>query len=304
MAVNAVALLATILLVPTVESRVLFGRSLGPNCTARVELGECVTNPLFMAQDCRNDCGHVKFEDDDVFMCRRMARGCFARGAVRINGGGDGIEDTDFDEFVFHKCTKTCRNQYRMVEEMFAPNDLQILIHAMLPTVYSVTLLALLAYQLLIHSSNKFMLMLEKLKQSDGIASLADRVQTWLIFASENQEKVGGFGPKAVGRLFVCGYYVVEGSFMFGCFAILVYLSPRIGLQRTNPKLAAYANTGIFLYSAGEAFLTCIKGLLLGVIMNSKAAACPQPLTLTPTLILLRMSGASGQDREGAPFPD
>jgi len=229
-----------------VSSRLIFGRIMGSNCTVRVQQRECVTNPMFMDKDCADECNHLTFVDINPRHCVRQKHICFAqKESVREN-------------FIFNECNKTCRHRYRTIERILAPSDLQVLIHAMLPTVYSLTLVALVCYQLLIRKSNTLMLMLERLKQSGSFTSLAERGQAALIFLCDNQEKIGGFGPNAVGRLFVCGYFLVEGGYIFGMMAVLVYIGPP-----NSPKLLNYCTMMIFFYSFAEAIFTVIKGLVL-----------------------------------------
>lgn len=247
----------------------MFGRTLGKSCDKRVEGGECVTNPLFMMSDCRKECGELEFVDENPFLCRRQARLCFNRG-LRITPHMEGLDgDSSFEDFVFNKCNRTCTRQYKMVEEIFAPNDIQLLIHHILPWIYTLLLIALLGYQAIVVGSNKFMMWLEDFKKNEKFTATAEKMQEWLILASEHQEDVAGFGPKAVGRFFVCGYYIMEGSAMFGIFAVLVYMGQRARLHRTHPALLKYAHTGLFLYSSMEAFFTLVKGLLLGIILNN-----------------------------------
>jgi len=239
---------------PLVSSRMIFGRTLGPNCTVRVEQRECITNPLFMERDCHGDCNLINAQlvDTDSLRCRRNARLCFTR------------NDAIRDKFVYQECPRTCEHQYRTIEQILAPGDLQVLMHACLPTFYSLVLLALMGWQAIIACSGPLMMALEKIKRNKpSFASLAERGQALLISICENQDQFKTFGPQPVGRLFVCGYYVVEGGFILGIMAVLVFVGPKVGSVSARPKFLNTCDMMLFFYSFMEAFLNLLKGLIL-----------------------------------------
>jgi len=126
-------------------------------------------------------------------------------------------------------------------------------------------LLALISYQLVTRTSNWLMLQMEKLKTAEiaGISTLAAKVQNWLVLLCENQETMS-FGSNSVGQLFVCGYWVVEGGFIFQVAAVVVYAVPKIGdAHRAFPRLLKNCQMLLFFYSAGEAVFTVLKGLIM-----------------------------------------
>ena len=240
------ALICLLLPVPA-AGRTLWGRTLGPNCTVRVDKGECVTNPLFMEKDCKSECSHLAYFDTNTHYCKRHLRLCLDRSST-------------FEQFVFTQCNHTCRHHYRAIESILAPGNLQMLMHALLPVVYTVALVALLAYQGLVSWSNVLMLKLEKMKAS--YPRLSERGQSWLIVLCDNQDSLGGFGPQAIGRLFVCGYYVVEGGLIIGIMAVLVYIGPKIRLHRTHPTMLRNSIIFLFVYTLLQAMLTLLKDYL------------------------------------------
>lgn len=205
---------------------------------------ECITNPLFMEKDCKEECKSMKYLDVGRSFCRHEVRRCNDR-------------SENFQHFVFKQCNRTCRRHYYIIEKMHSPSNFMILVYHMLPVVYTVAFLVLCCYQLLVYSSNPLMLRLEQLKAR--LPAFSTRAQAGLVLLCENQDSMGSFGPQAVGRLFVCGYYVVEGGMLIGLMGIAVYLGPRLRLHRTHPRLVRNSIVLLMFYTILEATFTILR---------------------------------------------
>jgi hypothetical protein len=210
-----------------VAARRIFAHLLhGTNCTARLDKDECIVNPLFMQDQCPGECDHLQYVDM-IPECRLNLQGCYGR-------------NNEGSYFVRSLCNASCRDHFLEVEESLAPNDAVVLLHAVLPPLYLLAFVMVVVVQLLTGPwADPLMVWLERRRAS----SWAAYAQAGVLRLGERSETRGA--ARHVGRLFVCGYFVVEGGLLFGGLAVLAFALPR------RLRFATY---GLLLYSAAEAF--------------------------------------------------
>ena len=97
-----------------------------------------------------------------------------------------------------------------------------MLLHAVLPPLYALAFIAVVLLQLLTGPwADPLMVWLERRRAS----SWAAYAQAGVLRLGERPETRGA--ARHVGRLFVCGYFVVEGGLLFGGLAVLAFALPR-----------------------------------------------------------------------------
>ena len=220
------AVLALAILVRQVPARRIFAHLLhGTNCTARLDKDECIVNPLFMQDQCPGECDHLQYVDM-LPECRLNLQACYGR-------------NHEGSYFVRSLCNATCRQHFLEVEDALAPSDAVVLLHAVLPPLYLLAFAAVVVLQLLTGKwADCLMLWLER-RRASAWAAHAQAGVLWLGERSGTRS-----AARHVGRLFVCGYFVVEGGLLFGTLAVLAFALPR----RLRP-----ATYGLLCYSAAEA---------------------------------------------------
>ena len=204
-------MLIAALLVRPASARRAFAHLLhGTNCTARVEKDECILNPLFMEQECAGACSHLRFVDAH-HDCELKVKECYGMNQEGVL-------------FVRRLCNATCRHHFLEVEDALAPSDAVVLLHAVLPVLYLLAFVVVLVLQLLTGPwAEQLMLWLEPRRAAGSV--WAAKVQTGLLALVEPNETHSA--AQHVGRLFVCGYFVVEGGVIFGSLALLVLVLKR-----------------------------------------------------------------------------
>ena len=97
-----------------------------------------------------------------------------------------------------------------------------MLLHAVLPPLYALAFVMVVLLQLLTGPwADPLMVWLERRRAS----SWAAYAQAGVLRLGERPETRGA--ARHVGRLFVCGYFVVEGGLLFGGLAVLAFALPR-----------------------------------------------------------------------------
>ena len=223
---------------PASSRRVVAALLNGRNCTQRLDSGECILNPYFMKTECEGLCESLTFVDA-LHNCESQLHMCYGRsrsGMLRKP-----------EAFVRKLCNHTCREHFEMLEYNMAPGNVTLVLHALLPALYWALFCVVAFLQLLTTYADGMLLWLEPGRASGN--RMAAAVQSALLRVSEWQERRGS-PARRVGRLYVCGYFVVEGGPIFAAIAVAAFALPKGGKYGRVQLLAVQA---MIAYSCMEA---------------------------------------------------
>ena len=160
------------------------------------------------------------------------------------------------EAFVRLLCNRTCREHFETIEYNMAPGNVTLLLHALLPALYWVLFCLVVLLQLLNSHADSILLWLERGRASGN--RMAAAAQSALMRVSEWQERRGS-PARRVGRLYVCGYFVVEGGPIFAAIAVAAFVLPKVGRYARVQFVAVQA---MIAYSCMEAATVMVNVLL------------------------------------------